>query len=54
MAWGQSGGMGVWGGGERMSSWSARFDPERTKEDVDHSQNNSNVKAVGTSPLRSN
>ena len=40
------------GGGE--SEWVVRvFDPQKTEEAVDHRQNNY-VKAVGTSPVRSN
>ena len=37
-----------------MSGWSARSDPQKTEEAMDHRQNNNCVKAVGTSPVRSN
>ena len=40
--------------GGRVSGSSARFDPEKTEEAVDHRHNNNYVKAVGTSALRSN
>ena len=36
-----------------MSGSSAQSDPQKTEEAVDHRQNNY-VKAVGTSPVRSN
>ena len=36
------------------SSSSARSDPQKSEEAVDHRQNNSYIKAVGTSPVRSN
>ena len=44
------------GGGGRAgeSSSSARSDPQKSEEAVDHRQNNSYIKAVGTSPVRSN
>ena len=42
-----------WERGERVSSSSARSDPQKTEEAVDHRQNNY-VKAVGTSLMRSN
>ena len=41
-------------GGQRVSGSTARSDPRKTEEAVDHRQNNSCVKAVRTSPLRSN
>ena len=42
------------GGGERVSGSSAQSDPQKTEEAVDHRQNNSYVKAVGSSSVRSN
>ena len=36
-----------------MTGSSARSDPQKTEDAVAHRQNNSYVKAVGTSPLRS-
>ena len=45
----------VWGGGgEIVNGSSAQSDPQKTEEAVDHRQNNNYVKAVETSPLRSN
>ena len=44
--------MGV-GGGMKVSDSSARSDPQKIEEAVDHRQNNY-VKEVGTSPVRSN
>ena len=42
-------------GWERNSEWLDRaLRPGKTKQAVDHRQNNSYVKAVGTSPLHSN
>ena len=41
-------------GGERVSGSSMHSDPQKTEEAVDHHQNNSYVKAVGTSPVQSN
>ena len=38
---------------ERVSGSSVQSDPQKTEEAVDHRQNNSYVKAAGTSPLRS-
>ena len=37
-----------------MNDSSASSDPQKTEEAVDHCQNNSYVKAVGASPVRSN
>ena len=37
--------------GERVSGLSARSDPQKSEEAVDHRQNNSYVKAVGTSSV---
>ena len=37
-----------------MSGSSAHYGPQKTKEAMDHLQNNSYVKAVGTSPVWSN
>ena len=50
-----AGGGGRGGGGdrERVSGSSVQSDPQKTEEAVDHRQNNSYVKAAGTSPLRS-
>ena len=42
------------GGGGRVSDSSARSDPQKIEQAVDHRQNNNYVKAVETSPLRSN
>ena len=43
------------GGGGRKSEWLDRaLRPGETAEAMDHRQNNNYVKAVGTSPLRSN
>ena len=48
----------VWGGGgggsEGVSGSSAQSDPQKTEEAVDHRQNDSYVRAVGTSAVRSN
>ena len=41
-------------GGWVVSGSSVQSDPQKTEEAVDHRQNNSYVKAVVTSPLRSN
>ena len=53
-----TGGVGGCGGGggerDRVSGSSAQFDPQKTEAAVDHRQNNYYVKAVETSPLRSN
>ena len=47
--------MGAGRGGEgRVSGSSAHSDPQKTKEAVDCRQNSKYVKAVGTSPVRSN
>ena len=42
------------GKGKRVSGSSARYDPQKTKDSMDHHQNNSYVKAVGTLPVGSN
>jgi len=39
---------------DRMSGSSPQSDPQKTEEAVDHLQNNNYVKAMGTSPVRSN
>ena len=46
--------VGGWVGSEGVSGSSAQSDPQKTEEAADHRQNNNYVKAVGTSPLRSN
>ena len=47
-------GGGGGGGGQRKGECSsAQSDPQKTEEAVDRRQNNSYVKAAGTSPLRS-
>ena len=46
--------MGVGGGGGKSEWLDCALRPGKTEKAVDHLQNNSYVKAVGTLPLRSN
>ena len=48
------GGGGGAGGRQSVSGSTAQSDLQKTEEAVDHRQNNNYVKAMGTSPLRSN